>query len=231
MEPPLVVAGWARKAGFAFPVLLDADGSVAESYAPAGVLPDLPRNQVVIASNLLIDRAGRIQFFSLLDSANFDARLVALRAKLDELLGDPGRESARASLTLAPSAPLPLKPGGRAQARIDVTVEEGFYVQANPASEPHLVPLRLDLRGDAAIDVGRAVYPPGRRHRLRGAASDLSVYEGSFAVKVPVAASPTAEAGEFLLRGALHYQACNDRLCLRPAMVPVELLVRVGSGP
>ena len=56
-----VVAGWAKKAGFTFPVLLDADGSVAESYAPAGVLPDLPRNQVVIASNLLIDRAGRAE--------------------------------------------------------------------------------------------------------------------------------------------------------------------------
>jgi hypothetical protein len=41
---------------------------------------------VPIASNLIIDRDGVIRFYSLLDSAQFDARLVALRAKLDELL-------------------------------------------------------------------------------------------------------------------------------------------------
>ena len=55
------------------PVLLDLDGEVAVRYAPAGVLPDLPRDQVPIASNLIIDREGRIQFYTLLDSANFDA--------------------------------------------------------------------------------------------------------------------------------------------------------------
>jgi peroxiredoxin len=78
--------GWASRKGFTFPVLLDLDGKIAESYAPAGVLPDLPRSEVPIASNLIIDREGKIRFYSLLDSANFDARLVALRARLDELL-------------------------------------------------------------------------------------------------------------------------------------------------
>jgi len=53
---------------------------------PADALPDLPRDQVPIASNLIIDREGIIRFFTLLDSANFDARLVALRTRLDELL-------------------------------------------------------------------------------------------------------------------------------------------------
>jgi hypothetical protein len=67
-------------------VLLDEDARVAESYAPEGVLPDLPRDQVPIASNLIIDKEGVIRFYSLLDSRNFDARLVALRKELDNLL-------------------------------------------------------------------------------------------------------------------------------------------------
>ena len=69
-----------------FPILLDADGSVAASFAPEGVLPDLARDEVMLASNMLIDPGGKIQFFSLLDSKNFDAKLVALKAKLDALL-------------------------------------------------------------------------------------------------------------------------------------------------
>lgn len=66
--------------------MLDLDGTVSASFAPEGVLPDLPRDQIPIASNLIIDREGKIHFYSLLDFRNFDAKLVALTARLDELL-------------------------------------------------------------------------------------------------------------------------------------------------
>jgi thiol-disulfide isomerase/thioredoxin len=71
---------------FSFPVLLDTDGSVAASFAPEGVLPDLARDEVMLASNLIVDAEGTIRFLSLLDSKNFDARLIGLKARLDELL-------------------------------------------------------------------------------------------------------------------------------------------------
>lgn len=81
------VERWARTHGVAFPVLLDDDGAVARRYAPPKtVQPDLGRDEVMVASNLLIDRQGRIRFFSLLDTARFDAKLIALRALLDEML-------------------------------------------------------------------------------------------------------------------------------------------------
>ncbi len=86
LEARSVAEAWAKNHGFSFPVLVDPDGKATEPFAPPGVLPDLPRNQVPIASNLIIDREGRVRFFSLLDSANFDAKLVELRAKLDEML-------------------------------------------------------------------------------------------------------------------------------------------------
>ena len=67
-------------------MLLDSDGAVAASYAPAGVLPDLPRNQVPIAANLIVDAEGKIRFYSLLDTSSFDAKLVELKKRLDQLL-------------------------------------------------------------------------------------------------------------------------------------------------
>jgi len=69
-----------------FPILLDPEGSVAASFAPEDVLPDLGRDEVMLASNLIIDRDGTIRFMSLLDSKNFDAELLALKQKLDEML-------------------------------------------------------------------------------------------------------------------------------------------------
>jgi peroxiredoxin len=86
LEDKKKTTAWAKELKWTLPVLLDLDGKVSESYAPEGLLPDLPRNQIPIASNLIIDREGKIQFYSLLDSRNFDAKLIALTARLDELL-------------------------------------------------------------------------------------------------------------------------------------------------
>jgi peroxiredoxin len=79
-------ARWAKALGYTFPVLLDLKGDVATAWAPPDALPDLPRDQVPIASNIIVDREGRVAFYSLLDTRTFDARLVTLSARLDQLL-------------------------------------------------------------------------------------------------------------------------------------------------
>jgi peroxiredoxin len=80
------VAAWVKQIKYTFPVLLDPDGKISATYAPPGVQPDLARDQVPIASNLIIDKDGKVRFFSLLDSVHFDAKLLALTARLDQLL-------------------------------------------------------------------------------------------------------------------------------------------------
>jgi hypothetical protein len=62
---------------------------------------------------------------------------------------------------------------------------------------------------------------------LAGAESDLSIYDGTFEIRLPLDAPRGAAPGEVTLKGALHYQACNDRICLRPASVPASLVVTV----
>ena len=71
---------------FSFPVLLDEDGAISTKYAPEAVQPSLERHEVPIASNLIIDKEGKIRFYSLLNTASFDAKLTKLKQKLDELL-------------------------------------------------------------------------------------------------------------------------------------------------
>lgn len=77
---------WGRALKFTIPVLLDLDGDVATRYAPPGAAPVLPRDQVPIGSNLIIDREGKIRFYSLLDTVNFDTELIHLKACLDAML-------------------------------------------------------------------------------------------------------------------------------------------------
>ena len=71
---------------FSFPVLLDTNGAVSARYAPEGVQPALARHEVPIASNIVVDKEGKIRFYSLLNTLNFDAKLSKLQEKLEELL-------------------------------------------------------------------------------------------------------------------------------------------------
>ncbi len=82
----LVKAKLQDRFNFTFPVLLDVDGSVAASFAPKDTNPALAKDEIMIASNILVDPQGRIQFLSLLDSAHFDEELTDLIARLDALL-------------------------------------------------------------------------------------------------------------------------------------------------
>jgi peroxiredoxin len=84
-EKALVEKSFARF-NFSFPVLLDEDGAISTKYAPEGVQPDLARHEVPIASNLIIDKEGKIRFYSLLNTTSFDAKLTKLKEKLDSLL-------------------------------------------------------------------------------------------------------------------------------------------------
>jgi len=68
------------------PIVLDLDGTVAGSFAPDDVLPDLSRDEVMLASNIVIDPDGQIIFMSLLDTKNFDTELVEIKQLLDEVL-------------------------------------------------------------------------------------------------------------------------------------------------
>jgi peroxiredoxin len=87
-EKPDIVSGWVEKQKLSCPILLDATGAVTSSYAPPGdFAPDLKREEVMIASFMIIDPEGTIRFLKLNeDVASFDARLIKLRETLDALL-------------------------------------------------------------------------------------------------------------------------------------------------
>jgi peroxiredoxin len=87
-EKPDIVSGWVEKQKLTCPILLDGTGAVTTSYAPPpDFVPDLKREEVMIASFMIIDPEGTIRFLALNeDVASFDARLIKLRATLDGLL-------------------------------------------------------------------------------------------------------------------------------------------------
>lgn len=72
-----------------FPVLRDDGGAVALRFTPAGAQPQFKdRTKALVTSNLVLDRDGRIRFFTVLDTVHFDARLGHVRQAVDRLLAE-----------------------------------------------------------------------------------------------------------------------------------------------
>jgi len=74
------------------PVLRDRTGAVVAAYTPDRAQPDVKdRATVLVTSNLVLDAEGRIRFFTMVDTAHFDADLVFVRRAVDDLLRSTNR--------------------------------------------------------------------------------------------------------------------------------------------
>jgi hypothetical protein len=107
--------------------------------------------------------------------------------------------------------------GDPSQLVVRLTIDEGWHVNANPASLPFLIPTAVEVRGTQAV----IRYPEGRLLRSEFAPEEILVYEGS--VEIPI----ILESGASPTRVALRYQACDERICLPPARA--ELAAEVAA--
>jgi peroxiredoxin len=86
-EPEDKYRAYVARVAVPFPVLRDESGDVTLSFTPPGAQPAIKkRHDVIVTSNLVIDAKGKIRFFTMVDTARFDAKLVHVRHAVDRLL-------------------------------------------------------------------------------------------------------------------------------------------------
>jgi hypothetical protein len=134
-------------------------------------------------------------------------------------------------VTVEPPGDFSVSPGESKDAEIRITVADGYHVQANPAANEFLIPLTLELESENDLDVGEVRYPAGESYRIKGTEVDLLTYEGTFTVSVSIRASVSANEGISKARGRLRYQACDDRVCLRPTTLAFDFKAQINSAP
>jgi len=119
-----------------------------------------------------------------------------------------------------------VKPGATAAATLLATIKEGFHINSNKPVQEYLIPTRVELLEAPPFVLEKADFPLGELKAFGFAPDEkLSVYEGTVRVPLELRPKPGAAAGSHNLRLAFHYQACNDRFCLRPAQREVVLKV------
>jgi thiol:disulfide interchange protein DsbD len=106
------------------------------------------------------------------------------------------------------TATIQQKSGDQISGVLNVTIEKGWHINSNKPLEEFLIPTALSFDNAELIS---AQFPP---HVLKSFAfssgSKLAVYEGTIAIPF------TAKATGSPITAKLHYQSCNDNVCLPP---------------
>lgn len=127
-------------------------------------------------------------------------------------------------LSVAQPEKLVIKRGASATAVLNVSTLEGFHVNSDKPRDEFLIPLQLTW-SPGALTPGKITYPPPEDIQVGN--DTLSVFTGDFTIKTQFAAPPAAAPGSAEMIGNLRYQACNNRMCFRPATIEVHLPVLV----
>lgn len=110
--------------------------------------------------------------------------------------------------------------------KVPADVRSGYHVNSNAPADPYLIPLKLTW-GKSALEVEEVIYPKPQLEHYAFSPQPVSVFSGSFQIATKFKAPARAPAGLTTVAGKLRYQACNDKECLPPKTVDVELTVNV----
>ena len=87
-------------------------------------------------------------------------------------------------VTVAPS--FETHAAGGAVLRLQATLSPGWHVNSHKPSEDYLIATAARLEPVPGVTFGEAHYPAGIQKKFGFSESPLSVYEGTFAIEVPV---------------------------------------------
>jgi len=117
--------------------------------------------------------------------------------------------------------------GGSADTTLNLKIQNGYHVNANPPSFPYLKATELEIPSSAGISVGFISYPTPITRKFSFAEGPLAVYEGETTLKVRMKADKSAVPGTHNLAGKLRVQACDEQVCYPPGTIDVAIPVTI----
>ncbi|HEY4230866.1 MAG TPA: cytochrome c biogenesis protein CcdA [Thermoanaerobaculia bacterium] len=99
---------------------------------------------------------------------------------------------------------------------VQCEIASGWHVNSHTPSEEYLIPTEVVVAAAQGATISLPDYPEGKETKFAFSDKPLSVYAGSFTVRVPVSWKDGSPPD---LSGVVKYQACSDTQCLAPAEV------------
>jgi DsbC/DsbD-like thiol-disulfide interchange protein len=122
----------------------------------------------------------------------------------------------------------PVKAGARFNINLVATVQPGWHLYSLKPMVEGPIPTRIWLAADQPFALASAVQAP-EPVAMQDPTLNMEVefYEGETPFTLPVKVSPGTPSGPRTLTVSASYQTCNDKLCLPPKTVKVQVAVPV----
>src|SRR5260370_326153 len=117
--------------------------------------------------------------------------------------------------------------GGSADAIVRITIQSGYHINANPATDSYLRATELALQPGDGVSVGFITYPSALTRKFSFSQKPLAVYEGEAAIRVMLKAGSSAPKGPHSFPARLSVQACDDQVCYAPGTIDLSIPVTV----
>lgn len=128
-------------------------------------------------------------------------------------------------VAIQPPAKLTVERGKEVVQALVVDVRPGYHVNSNTPEDEFLIPLKLTWNKGPLEPAGIA-YPKPSHEKYAFSDKPLSVFTGKFEIHTRFKAAASAD-GMGVMTGRLRYQACNEKECLPPKSVNVQLPVGI----
>jgi len=99
-------------------------------------------------------------------------------------------------------------------------IAQGLHINSHTPKDEFLIPTTFSIPDGTGVRLDKATYPAGEDFTLPlDPKNKLSVYTGEFVIE----ARMVAAAGNHLVEGKLHYQACDKNECMPPKTIAVAI--------
>jgi thiol:disulfide interchange protein DsbD len=106
---------------------------------------------------------------------------------------------------------------------IELNVAEGYHINAHFPSEEYLFATNVKFEPLPGMKISEVRYPKPKLQKFEFSEKELAVLDGKIYVYAIAQTEQKLELGKKIIRATVTVQSCNDKLCLAPADLKVEI--------
>ena len=229
-DSPETLKAFTASRGVTFPLVSDQGSVIIKRFGLFNDTVD-PKSRtygIPHPGTFVVDRKGVVQSRYFEDA--YQERYTT-GAILSGVAGGSAIKATTAHLSMTASiSDSEAAPGERLSLVADVTPARTMHVYA-PGKHSYQV-VRLEIDAQPWLKIHPTAYPPSTIYHFKPLDERVEVFIRPFRLRRDITLLATPEAQKLLgtmtsatIRGALEYQACDDKVCFNPARVPVTFTI------
>lgn len=112
--------------------------------------------------------------------------------------------------------------GERCPVAIELTVQNGWHINANPQSPDFLIPTAIKFKSQQKVSLTKTLYPKHKTHTMQQESAPYHVYDGKVMIYCLLEIDEKERTDYAKLEFTVRYQACNDDRCEKPANIVMK---------